>query len=153
MKVLDNLIEHYEREVEYYSDSWLERWHLNKEFKVINRILNKIIKKGVNKDALDIACHTGRYSFALSKKGLNVLAIDTSYKALKVAKNIRKKLGIKNIRFKRADATKLKERKKFDIIILMELLHHLPNDIAIKLLKQAIMLLKPGGFIIFDLKK
>lgn len=151
MTYLKNLINHYNEKAEY-SKSRFERWHLNKEFKIVNKILDRIIRNDSKKEALDIACNTGRYAFALGKKGLNVLGIDTSDKALKVAKGMKTKLGMNNVYFKNVDATKLKIRKKFDIIVLMELLHHLPDEVAIKLFKQAIMLLKSKGYLIFDLK-
>lgn len=168
-KYVDNLIEYYSKDVEYYS-FWLEKWHLDKELKVVDKILDKIIKKNFHKDALDIACHTGRYAFLLGKKGLNVLGIDSSDKALDVAKKTKAKLGINNVEFKKVDATKLNVKnlqifeharkpkvyrqitKKFDIIILMELLHHLPDDLAIELFRKAITLLKPNGYVIFDVK-
>ena len=152
MNYVKALTNHYDKEVEYYSDSWLERWHLNKEFKIVSKILDKIVKKNFHKDGLDIACHAGRYTFLLRKKGLNALGIDTSNKALDVAMKTKTKLGINKVEFKKIDATKLKIKLKFDIIILMELLHHLPDNLAIKLFKKTITLLKQDGYLIFDVK-
>lgn len=151
MKYINNLINHYNEEVEYYSDSWLEKWHLDMELKVINRILGKIIQKK-HKEGLDIACHTGRYTFLLAEKGLNSLGIDTSDKALSVAEKVKAKSKVNNASFRKMDATKIKISKKFDVIVLMELLHHLPDELAVNLFKKSLSMLNSNGFLIFDLK-
>jgi 2-polyprenyl-3-methyl-5-hydroxy-6-metoxy-1,4-benzoquinol methylase len=148
----NNLIEHYNRKVDYYPKYGLEGWHLRKEVSRISTILDSIMKKDNCKKALDIACHDGRYSFLLQEKGLDVVGIDTSDKSLAHAESIRKYKNIENVRFQQMDATELNFKEKFDVIILMELLHHLPDKLAVNTLVNSLDHLQKNGYIIFDLK-
>lgn len=148
----NNLIEHYNRKVDYYPEFSLEGWHLRKEVAKVSEILDSILEKKSCKKALDIACHDGRYSFLLQGKGLHVVGIDTSEKSLAYAESERKNRNIENVRFHRMDATELSLGEKFDIIILMELLHHLPDRLAIQTLRKALGHLENEGYMIFDLK-
>jgi 2-polyprenyl-3-methyl-5-hydroxy-6-metoxy-1,4-benzoquinol methylase len=148
----NKLIEHYNQKVDYYPEYGLEGWHLRKEVSKISRILDSILEKKICKKALDIACHDGRYSFLLQGKGLDVVGIDTSDKSLAHAESIRKSKKIENVRFQKMDATEMSFKEKFDIIILMELLHHLPDRLAAQTLWKALDHLEREGYIIFDLK-
>jgi len=145
---MQNLVEHYNQKVRYYKENTLEEWHLKKELTLVNKLLNKILKRRHCTQGLDIACHDGRYSFLMQGKGLKVIGIDTSSKSLAFAKQ----RGRKKVKFMQMNATKLKFDIKFDVIILMELLHHLPDKVASDVLQRAIAHLKPGGYLILDVK-
>jgi 2-polyprenyl-3-methyl-5-hydroxy-6-metoxy-1,4-benzoquinol methylase len=149
---MKRLVEHYNRKVNYYPEFGLEGWHLQKEVSTISGILNSILKKKVCKRALDIACHDGRYSFLLQEKGLDVVGIDTSEKSLAHAESLRERKKVTNVRFQKMDATELSLTEKFDIIILMELLHHLPDRLAVKTICNALNHLENDGSLILDLK-
>ena len=149
---IQNLMQHYNREVNYSKGNRFETWHLARERALVGRSLDPLITKRHYKSALDIACHAGEYSFLLASKGLLTLGVDTSDKALTVAEARRRKAGISTITFKKLDATRLGLGRTFDVIILMELLHHFPDDLAEKTLRLAIQHLSPGGTLFFDLK-
>lgn len=136
----------------YYPEHSFEGWHLRKEVSKISKILDSILRKKLCKKALDIACHDGRYSFLLQGKGLDVVGIDTSDKSLAHAESIRISKNIENVFFQQMDATEMSFKEKFDIIILMELLHHLPDTLAVKTMCNALDYLERNGHIIFDLK-
>ena len=92
----------------------------------VDFIINKTnIKK---KKILDIGCGGGILSESLQKLGANVTGIDISKKLIKTAKNHAKKqnLNIKYINIDINDFFK-KNKKKFDIILCMELIEHINN--------------------------
>jgi len=149
---MHDLINHYNMKVNFYENKRFETWHVEKELSVVSRTLDAILRNECYRSALDIACHAGRYSFMLQEKGLDVIGIDTSDKALNFAEARKRERKIHNIVFKKMDATQFSFNQTFDVVILMELLHHLPDDLAEQVLTRAIGYLNPRGVLFFDLK-
>ena len=55
-----------------------------------------------NKKVLDMGCGSGRFSFALAKKGAKkVIGVDLGEDGLKVAKKYKKLSGVKNVEFRK----------------------------------------------------
>tara|TARA_Y100000034_G_scaffold135722_1_gene208787 strand:- start:6292 stop:7002 length:711 start_codon:yes stop_codon:yes gene_type:complete len=134
---------------------------LNKEYNIVMNTLKKIINRKVGKirggktqlKALDIGCSGGRYCFSFAKLGINTTGIDIAKKATDFAAKKAKELNIKNLNFQVGEATNLKFKPNtFDIIICIEVLHHLSNKDLKKALAEIHRVLKPGGFLIIDLK-
>lgn len=102
---------------------------------------------GANKDisVLEIGCGYGRYTKAMMDSGFtNVKGIDISREQIQYA---REKLGIKNVEL--ADALEyLTSEKKYDVILLMDVLEHLELQYAITLLSKIYASLKGGGKLI-----
>ena len=92
----------------------------------VDFIINKTNNK--KKKIIDIGCGGGILSESLQKLGANVTWIDISKKLIKTAKNHAKKqnLNIKYINIDINDFFK-KNKKKFDIILCMELIEHINN--------------------------
>tara|TARA_Y100000034_G_C6896361_1_gene413357 strand:+ start:1101 stop:1796 length:696 start_codon:yes stop_codon:yes gene_type:complete len=127
---------------------------LNKEYKIVMDTVKKIISHRGNKlTALDIGCSGGRYCFSFAKLGMKTTGIDIAKKATDFASKKAKELGIKNLNFQVGEAINLKfKTNTFDIIICIEVLHHLSNkDLKISL-KEIKRVLKPNGILIIDLK-
>lgn len=100
------------------------------------------IKKGFN--VLDIACGTGMVTKKLSQKvgkTGNIVAIDTSLTAIKIAQKYNQKNS--NILFINTDAENFSFNQKFDVITCQYALFFFPN--AVKALKNMRKNLKKSG--------
>lgn len=106
-------------------------------------ILSAIPKKLSNKTVLDIGCWDGFYSFECEKRGAKVTAIDNNQqekfveevygkKRVKVTDSfhVAKKLLMSNVEFRQLDLYNLERlRKKFDIILLLQVFYHLKDPL------------------------
>lgn len=99
---------------------------------------------------LDLGCGTGEFSRLLTKCADRVVAIDLSPKSIFIARQ--KSQQYTNIDFQVADILKWKfPVDKFDAIVSIATIHHLPLEELLPILKAA---LKPGGkLLILDLLK
>jgi len=96
---------------------------------------------------------TGTATNAMNLAGQNprtkVVGIDLSKDMLRVAKVKVKRSGLRNIRLYQMDATDLKFRKRcFDKILISLVLHELEDELADKMMSEAIRVLKDDGEII-----
>jgi len=91
---------------------------------------------------LDIGCGGGLLSEPMSRMGANVTGIDASDKNIKIAKVHSKKNKLK-INYLCSSPEKLKIKKKFDVILNMEIVEHV-EDIDF-FLKSCSKLLKKNG--------
>jgi len=100
-----------------------------------------------NKKILDIACGTGAQSIAFAKRGFSVIGIDLSEDMLKRAqKKIKPEYDIK---FFQGDAIKTAyANDTFDASSISLGLHGMPEEVAIKILKEMIRVTKRNGQII-----
>ena len=95
---------------------------------------------GIN--ILDIGCGGGLLSEPMSRMGANVTGIDASDKNIKIAKLHSKKNKLK-INYVCSSPEKIKIKKKFDVILNMEIVEHV-EDIDF-FLKSCSKLLKKNG--------
>tara|TARA_B100001250_G_C19735924_1_gene760770 strand:+ start:640 stop:1239 length:600 start_codon:yes stop_codon:yes gene_type:complete len=112
--------------------------------------LNKLkghLKLNKKKKLLEVGCNQGLVTQNLLKiKNLEITSIDTNKHWLNVAK---KKLHKnKRISFKNKDFLKIKNEKKFDIIIFREFFNIFTYKKNIQILKKAEKILKKNGIII-----
>ena len=147
------------KEIEKFSKLADEWWDPEGKFKPLHKfnpirikyikenIINnfKLKKKskplfGVN--ILDIGCGGGLLSEPMSRMGANVTGIDASDKNIKIAKLHSKKNKLK-INYLCSSPEKLKIKKKFDVILNMEIVEHV-EDIDF-FLKSCSKLLKKNG--------
>lgn len=78
-----------------------------------------------------------------------IIGIDLSRNMLKVAQNKINKVGLKNIKLYRMDATQLKFKSKcFDKVLISLVLHELDEELAEKVIMEAKRVLKDDGEII-----
>lgn len=138
-------------------DKLLKNWwnHNNKIYNPLhtfNIIRLKFICSNINlkkKTTLDVGCGGGILSESLSKKGAFVTGIDISKKAIKIAKK-HSKLTNLNINYEKNTIEEhyKKTKKKYDIIVCMELLEHVPNKNS--LIITCKKLIKKNGHIFFS---
>ena len=147
------------KEIEKFSKMATEWWDPNGKFKplhkfnpirikyikeniIINFKLKNKIKslKGIN--ILDIGCGGGLLSEPMQRLGANVTGIDASIKNIEIAKLHAKKNKL-NINYLCSSPEKLKIKKKFDVILNMEIIEHV-EDIQF-FLESCSKLLKKNG--------
>ncbi len=147
------------KEIEKFSKIASEWWNPNGKFKPLhkfNPIRIKYIKDNIIKsfklnltseplkkiNILDIGCGGGLLSEPMSRLGANVTGIDASRKNIEVAKFHSQKKKLK-INYICASPETLKTKKKFDVILNMEIVEHV-DDINF-FIKESSNLLKKNG--------
>ena len=131
------------KEIEKFSKMATEWWDPEGKFKPLHKfnpiriqyikenIINNFKLKNKNKplsgvNILDIGCGGGLLSEPMSRMGANVTGIDASNKNIKIAKIHSKKNNLK-INYLCSSPEKLKSKKKFDVILNMEIVEHVED--------------------------
>ena len=116
------------------------RWH-HQKFEFLRRYLPKTGK------LLDIGCGPGTFIGTLSNTGLDCTGIDIAPDQIDYATN---NYGHSKARFISISLDTFAENssERFDVITFVEVLEHLPEDVAVNMLKRARSLLLPGGRIL-----
>ena len=146
-------------EIEKFNKIAEEWWNPNGKFKPLHKfnpirieyIKNNIIKdfnislkdkplKGIN--ILDIGCGGGLLSEPLARLGASVVGIDASKKNIDVAKHHLSKSNLK-IEYYDASPENFSYKKKFDVILNMEIVEHVEN--VEKFINVSSELLKKNG--------
>jgi len=104
-----------------------------------------------NINILDIGCGGGLLSEPICRLGANVTGIDASLKNIEVAKYHSKKNKL-NIDYMCSSPDKLKIKKKFDVVLNMEIVEHV-EDINLFLKKSSQLLKKNGLMFVATLNK
>jgi len=99
---------------------------------------------------LDIGCGGGILSDAMARQGADVLGIDLSTKALRVAQLHALEVGAPNLKFREvsAEAIAAEEPATYDIVTCMEMLEHVPDPASV--VQACSRLVKPGGWVFFS---
>jgi tRNA (mo5U34)-methyltransferase len=81
--------------------------------------------------ALDVGCNAGFYSFALARRGADVLAIDTDEHYLRQARWAAGQFGlVDRVRFDRLQVYELARRaERFDVVLFLGVLYHLRHPL------------------------
>ena len=117
--------------IKYIKENIINNFKLKNKFRPLS---------GIN--ILDIGCGGGLLSEPMSRMGANVTGIDASVKNIKIAKLHSKKNKLK-INYVCSSPEKIKVKKKFDVILNMEIVEHV-EDIDF-FLKSCSKLLKKNG--------
>ena len=117
--------------IKYIKENIINNFKLKNKFRPLS---------GIN--ILDIGCGGGLLSEPMSRMGANVTGIDASDKNIKIAKLHSQKNKLK-INYYCSSPEKLKIKKKFDVILNMEIVEHV-EDIDF-FLKSCSKLLKKNG--------
>ena len=156
------------KEIEKFSKIAEEWWNPNGKFKPLhnfNPIRIRYIKDNIIKDfnlkasdkplkkidILDIGCGGGLLAEPMCRLGDNVIGIDASKKNIEIAKFHAKKNKLK-INYITASPEKLKIKKKFDVILNMEIVEHV-DDIDFFIKESSKLLKKSGLMFIATLNK
>lgn len=113
----------------------------------IKRIFH-LIPEGLN--YVDVGCGYGLISLwiALAFQHVNVIGIDVVKSRIEFCRKLADEAGVKNLRFCVTDITK-ETIDNSEIILLINLLHHIPFADQLSVLKQCINKTSRGGYIVF----
>lgn len=102
------------------------------------------------KQVVDIGCGGGILSDSMARKGANVLGVDLSAKALRVAQLHALEASTDNVRYQEisAEALALEHPGEFDVVTCMEMLEHVPDPSSV--VRACKALVKPGGWVFFS---
>ena len=148
------------KEIDKFSKMANEWWDPEGKFKPLHKfnpirinyikenIINNFKLKNKSKplegiNILDIGCGGGLLSEPMSRMGANVTGIDASDKNIKIAKLHSKENKLK-INYLCSSPEKLKFKKKFDVVLNMEIVEHV-NDISLFLKHSSKFLKKKKG--------
>ena len=126
--------------IRYIKDNIIKNFNLNLKDKPLKKI-----------DILDIGCGGGLISEPLSRLGANIVGIDASKKNIEVAKLHAKKKKLQ-INYICASPETLKIKKKFDVVLNMEIVEHV-EDLDFFIKKSSNLLKKNGLMFIATLNK
>lgn len=128
---------------DYHKNRLLPKRIIGKKDFTYRNIVAVLDKFCLEKNVLDIGSGVGTLDFYLAQKGRQVTGIEISQRAVDVARQSQRLLGISKIKFIRGDFFELKIREQFPFVICSEVLEHLSDD------RQAInkihQLIKPEG--------
>ena len=104
--------------------------------------------KGVQ--ALDVGCGGGILADSMARKGAQVLGIDLSTKALRVAQLHAMEAQTHNVHYREisAEALATESPASFDLVTCMEMLEHVPDPASV--VRACARMVKPGGWVFFS---
>ena len=95
--------------------------------------------------ALSIGCGDGAFELLLAAQAESVLGVDLSPEAIAVAERARALAGVKNVRFECRSFRDLAWSERFDTIVCLAFLHHVPEAELAGFLAACHQHLEPGG--------
>lgn len=131
-------------------------WDPDSEFRPLHQI-NPLRLDWINsccslsgKRVLDVGCGGGILADSMACKGADVLGIDLSSKALRVAQLHALESGTQSVRYREVSAESLAQEQpaSFDVVTCMEMLEHVPNPASV--VHACSVLVKPGGWVFFS---
>lgn len=131
-------------------------WDPESEFRPLHQInplrLNWILESTAlqGRQVVDVGCGGGILADSMARRGANVLGIDLSTKALKVAQLHALEAETPNIRYREVSAEELAAEQPagFDVVTCMEMLEHVPDPASV--VHACAQLVKPGGWVFFS---
>ena len=143
-------------ELAKFSDLAHRWWDKESEFRPLHQInplrlawIENIVPiKG--KRILDVGCGGGILADAMARSGAEVLGIDLSVKALRVAQLHALEAQTQGVEYREISAEALADEQpgSFDVVTCMEMLEHVPDPLLV--VKACAALVKPGGLVFFS---
>ncbi|MEI8171145.1 MAG: bifunctional 2-polyprenyl-6-hydroxyphenol methylase/3-demethylubiquinol 3-O-methyltransferase UbiG [Rhodoferax sp.] len=143
-------------ELAKFSDLAHRWWDQEGEFRPLHQI-NPLRLEWINslsplkgQQVLDVGCGGGILTDAMSHAGAQVLGIDLSAKALKVAQLHALEAQTPNVQYREVSVEALAELQSasFDAVTCMEMLEHVPDPASV--VRACAKLVKPGGWVFFS---
>ena len=134
-------------------DSTLVRAYCVVRFQIINLNMLHILSlclRGKQR-VLEIGCGFGLFGCYFAARDRRVLwnGLDLNSGRIEMARKAASRLGLSNTRFDVADAREhLELDERFDAVVMMDLLHHIPDESKLQLLETVLDRLAPGGVLI-----
>lgn len=144
------------QELAKFSDLAHRWWDTESEFRPLHQInplrLDWIDQRArvAGKRVLDVGCGGGILSDAMARRGANVLGIDLSTKALRVAMLHALEAGTPSVEYRDVAVESLAADSpgQFEIVTCMEMLEHVPDPASV--VAACATLCKPGGWLFFS---
>ena len=143
-------------ELAKFSDLAHRWWDLDSEFRPLHQInplrldwIHSIAPLN-NVRALDVGCGGGILADAMARKGAEVLGIDLSSKALKVAQLHALQAQTPRVSYREISAEDLADESpgQFDVVTCMEMLEHVPSPASV--VRACATMVRPGGWVFFS---
>ena len=131
-------------------------WDKDSEFRPLHQI-NPLRLEWINAlcpvqglAALDVGCGGGILADSMARRGAQVLGIDLSTKALRVAQLHAMEAETIGVRYREVSAETLAAEApgSFDVVTCMEMLEHVPDPASV--VQACATLVKPGGWVFFS---
>jgi len=134
-------------------DSVVVRAYCVVRFQIINLNMLHILSLCLRgrKRVLEVGCGFGLFGCYFSARDPHVqwLGLDLNTGRIDMARRAAATLGLSNARFSVADAREALELEtEFDAVVMMDLLHHIPDESKRQLLDTVLSRLAPGGLLI-----
>ncbi len=143
-------------ELAKFSDLAHRWWDKESEFRPLHQInplrlawIEDIVSLK-DKRVLDVGCGGGILADAMARSGAEVVGIDLSTKALKVAQLHAMEAQTQGVNYREISAESLaaEQPQSFDVVTCMEMLEHVPDPSLV--VKACATLVKPGGHVFFS---
>jgi len=129
----------------HYSDIFCEEqkllWKI--ERRALLRLVKGLLEPFAGQAILDAGCGDGRLCYELKDLKVRVTGVDQSLAALSFARAFNP-----NINFQMDNLATMDLKEKFDAIILMETIEHIPTAKILKVFQNLQRHLKPGGMLL-----
>jgi 2-polyprenyl-3-methyl-5-hydroxy-6-metoxy-1,4-benzoquinol methylase len=96
---------------------------------------------------LSVGCGDGTFELMLAERADHVLGVDISPEAIAAAQSMQRSAGIRNAEFRCLSVADLDLTERFDTIVCVAFLHHLPVDALGYFLETAYSRMTPGGLL------
>jgi 2-polyprenyl-6-hydroxyphenyl methylase/3-demethylubiquinone-9 3-methyltransferase len=144
------------QEIAKFSELAHRWWDPESEFRPLHQInplrLEWIDQRASLRDkrVLDVGCGGGILSDAMARKGAEVLGIDLSAKALRVASLHALEANTPSVQYREVSAETLaaESPSSFDVVTCMEMLEHVPDPLSV--VSACAALVRPGGWLFFS---
>ncbi len=94
---------------------------------------------------LSVGCGDGAFELMLAAHAESVLGVDLSPEAIEAAQGAQRRAGIANAEFRCASFVDMALQERFDAIVCLAFLHHVPEPALADFLATAHAHLEPGG--------
>lgn len=124
---------------------FLRSWYVRRELKALRA---KFAKKNI--DIYDAGSGFGQYTYFMSRKlsPCEILSVDVKEDWINDCKNFFKQKGISNVSFAVEDLTSISYQNKFDIIVCIDVMEHIPEDQ--KVFSNFYKAMKKGGYLLIN---
>lgn len=143
-------------ELQKFSELAHRWWDPNSEFRPLHEI-NPLRLAWIDRlrplsgaQVLDVGCGGGILAESMAGKGAQVLGVDLSTKALRVAQLHALETQAQNLRYREvsAEALAAEQAGAFDVVTCMEMLEHVPDPSSV--VQACSQLVRPGGWVFFS---
>jgi len=111
-----------------------------------------LFKRYKVKNVLDLGCGTGRHCIYLAKNDFDVVGIDVSESALKMANSWVRKERLTNVAFMRGTMTNIPfDNNYFDAVVSVSVIHHAVKKDIVKTIDEVDRVIKKNGIFFTNL--